>query len=319
MNPAQMLAPSALPNGFDNLPVDIGAIYAQHPLGQRASGGTLWKSPFSALYRSPLLPLTARGQLWTALHRANLDQGWFDRLRLYWARVLGGRPLWGPQDFHFLRNLYRMRFQSVDLPDTDDAAVHLRVWQKPEILHHLFHSVYKESLFHCLPQVQHLSRFRGDWKSCLEFGCGVAPVVTTLFEFAPPSPARRVFISDIETVPFHYAAWKFAEFDHVFPLPLRASDNFALPLDEKVDAIFCMAVFEHLQTPLEVVTKFHERLNAGGLLIFDYVLSEAGGLDTVQGLRERPRVLEFVERHFEIVHGALNPRDNMGVTVAVRR
>ena len=312
------LAPGALSNGFDNLPVDVAATYAKHPLGHSTEPGSLWQQSVLKLYRAPMLPIRTRGQVWTALRRTRLDQTWFDRFRVYWAHVLGGRPLWGPEDFHFLRNLYRMRFQSVHLPETDSAAVHLQAWQRPEVLHHLFHSVYKESLFHTLPLLALMRAHHPDPRHLLEFGCGTAPVATTLCEFLLDE-GSRIVLSDIETMPFHYAAWKFAEFEKVRAIPLRPAENFQLQVSEKMDVIFCMAVFEHLNAPLATVAEFHRSLNTGGLLIFDYVLTAPGGLDTSQGARERVGVLEYIEKHFEIVHGRLAADRSIGPTVARRR
>ncbi len=305
-------------NGFDNLQVDLGRVYQRTPLGTPRSEGTMWQNPFLRLYQSPLLPLSAQRYAWTALRRSRLDQTWFERFRVYWAQVLGGRPLWGLEDFYFLRQLYRMRFQAVDLPETEDASVHLEAWQRPELLHHLFHSVYAESLFHSLNVVQQLRSARGSIGSMLEFGCGCAPVTTTLFEFFPWAREVDVFLADIETIAFHYADWKFAEFPKVRAVPLQAAENFRIRLPQKVDAIFCMAVFEHLNEPLETVKALHALLNPNGVLIFDYVLSEAGGLDTLQGLRERPAVLEFIAQNFRIAGERLDSSRSVVPTAAVR-
>jgi len=318
MKATAIAAEAALPNGFDNIAVDVEAIYQRFPLGHRHAPRPVWDSPFQRLYANPLLPLGTRRGAWTALHRTHLDQTWFERFRLYWAGILGGRPLWGPEDFYFLRNLWRMRFQSVHLPETNDPGMHLSAWQRSEVLHHLFHSVYKESLFHCVDLVRHLRLLPQRPCTVLEFGCGSAPLTTTLFEFFRSARDFHIVLADIQTIPFHFAAWKFAGFSNVRALPLLPAERFRLSLHEPLDAIFCMGVFEHLDNPLETAIHLHSLLKPGGLLVFDYVLTGGGGLDTPQGVRERGAVLQFVEKHFRVEHGALVATASIGPTVSRR-
>lgn len=303
-----------IPNRLDNLHVEVPALFA----ADYRETSPQWNSPFQRWYRSRLWPAGWRGKLWTAWHRTGLDQDWFDRAKVYWGRVLGGRPLWGPEDFHFLRNIYRQRFQTAAVAQDADAAGHLAAWQSPQILGHWFQSVYKEARFHWLPHLQWLRKYAPRARSILEFGCGVAPLATSLFDFRPDASRLRIFIADLETVSFHYATWKFGRFPNVIPHPLRAADQFALRLPEKTDAIFCLAVFEHLNAPLETVRQFHEALSPGGVLIFDYIVVDGTGMDTIHGLRERPAVLDFIEKNFRVVHGRLDPAASMGLTVAVR-
>ena len=318
MNVAAIGTDAALPNGFDNISVDVAETYRRFPLGRRDAPRSVWASPCLRLYGSHVLPLGMRRVLWTALHRTHLDQTWFERFRLYWAAVLGGRPLWGPEDFYFLRNLWRIRFQSVHLPETNEPSVHLSAWQRSEVLHHLFHSVYKESLFHCLDLLRPLKPLQQRGGTVLEFGCGSAPLATTLVEFFRPNRHFEIVLADIETIPFHFAAWKFAEFPNVRALPLLPEANFRLPFDEPLDAIFSMGVFEHLDNPLETVTHLHSLLKRGGLLVFDYVLTDGGGLDTPQGVRERDAVLDFVDKNFRVEQGTLIRTASIGPTVTRR-
>jgi 2-polyprenyl-3-methyl-5-hydroxy-6-metoxy-1,4-benzoquinol methylase len=258
--------------------------------------------------------------MWQLLRRVRLDLAWFERFRRYWGKVLGGRPLWGVEDFYFLRNVYRMRFQNATVPDTTDAGAHLEAWQRPAVLSHLFHSVYKESLNHELRVLRPLRGLaRKPVRTLLEFGCGSAPITTTLCEFQPPRGRREIWISDIETVPFHYAAHTLAPFREIHAVPLRPENRFRFPVGQKFDAIFCMTVLEHLQEPLAVVEHLRELLAPDGLLFFDYVKSDATGLDTVAGRDQRPATLAFLRGSFRILHGALDDDRSIGLTVATPR
>ncbi len=324
MNRRSMSAPELFfnspRNGFDNLVVDVAALHREFPVDRPADLGLAWDSAAERLYAASFLPLEVRAKSWQLLRRVRLDLVWFERFRRYWGRVLGGRPLWGVEDFYFLRNVYRMRFQTATVPDTADAGVHLEAWQRPEVISHLFHSVYYESLNHELPVLRALRELqRGPIRKVLEFGCGSAPITTTLCEFMPPRGDLRMWISDIETISFHYAAHKLAPFANVKAVPLRPESRFRFPLGEKFDAIFCMTVLEHLQEPLAVVEHLRDLLAPGGLLFFDYVKSEATGLDTQAGLSQRPATLAFLRENFRVLRGALDEDRSMGLTVVTPR
>ena len=78
-------------------------------------------------------------------------------------------------------------------------------------------------------------------------------------------------------------------------------DNpFNLIKTKKFDIIIITTVFEHLDEPLIVAKELHKHLNKGGVLLFDYILSDAEGLDTVKGLEKREETLKFLFENFII-------------------
>lgn len=309
-------------NFYDNLVIDVKQLYDQFPIDRKIDLGLVEfaSSPFHKLYRNPLIPLRHRNRLWRILRQTHIDLSWFEAFRSYWSLVLHGRPLWNVQDFYFLRNLYRIRFQSNQVPDSECPFVHLEAWQRPEIIYSLFHQVLKESDSNQLSLVTQLRKHGSTGlKSFLEFGCATAPITTTLFEFSRSAANLRIFISDIQTLPFHYAAYKFQSCKNVTPIMLTPEEDFLLNVDINVDVIFCITVFEHLNKPLETVKTLHRVLKRNGLLFFDYVKSDARGLDTRQGLEERDKVLDYVESKFDILYGAIISDKSMGLTIAKRR
>jgi SAM-dependent methyltransferase len=308
-------------NQYDNLIVDVPRLYQEKPLapGSQPHAPTWTRTPFHAFYKSPVLPLRAREYLWHLWRRTGLDQTWFETFRQYWSDVLGGRPLWGVQDFYFLRGLYRIKFQASVIPDTVDPHLHLQAWQQPEVLSQLLHLVYKESVISELAIVRLLRRYRPHWITLLEFGCGTAPVTTTLFDFMQLRPPRRVYLTDLETLAFHYAAYKFRDSAIVIPAALRPEDQFLFDPPEPLDGIFCLTVFEHLNEPLAMAKRFYEHLKPGGLLIFDYLEGVGEGLDTHHAVRQRPAVLDYISRNFEILHGTLAGATASGPLVARKR
>jgi len=304
------------PNRFDNLVVDIDRLYEAWSVEGKSSEGRRWQ----AVYGNYLLPLPARNYLWHTLRRSQLDQGWFERFAPYWCAVLGGRPLAGVQDLYFLRNWYRVKFQASRVADTGGAGEHLLAWQSPEIIYQLLDQVYKESLVNELLLVRLMHKYaRGRVGSLLEFGCATAPITTSLFEFGQVRPGVKVYIADIKTLAFHYAAYKFRAVNQVQPVLLEAEDDFHLSLADKLDVIFCITVFEHLPEPLRTAEVFYEKLKPGGLLIFDYIKGRGEGLDTKKAQQERNKVLDFIGERFEVVRGSLSKGASMEVAVMRKR
>jgi SAM-dependent methyltransferase len=312
-------------NYFDKLVVDVAALYKNHPIEQMRNTPSRRRLPDFAnsrwhqIYRNRLLPLKLRQKLWQFNRQTHADISWFQAFSGYWSTVLGGRPLFSVHDLIFLKNLYRIRFQANEVPDTEDEAIHLMAWQQPEILYQLLHYVVKGGLqnqLHSVAQLRHLKRKPA---RIVEYGCSLAPIVSTMLEFYPLDNDLEIIICDIETVTFHYGAWRLRHCSNVRPIALKVEDGFQLQLNEPVDVIFCMTVFEHMNKPMETIQRFYDLLTPGGLLVFDYIKSDGHGLDTVQAVRERESVLRFIQESFELVQGTIDPNLSVSQTVVRKR
>ena len=311
-------------NYYDNLLIDIPRLYLKFPFSNK-NFSKVYKQPlvqslFHKIYQNILIPLKYRVYLWYLLRRTNLDLTWFDQFKLYWSQILKGRPLWGVQDFYFLRNTYRLKFKDNRIPQEANTKAHLGAWQDPGLLYQLFHQVYKESLFNKIDILRYINKYKvNKIGSLLEFGCATAPIITTLVDFYNINKYMKIYVSDIQTLSFHYAMYKFRNFPNVFPILLKPENNFLLEFNKKVDVIFCIEVFEHLNKPLATIKIFHKILEKDGLLIFDYIKSEGTGLNTSQGVRERKSVLEFINKHFHLVKGDINEKNNIYLSVVRKK
>jgi hypothetical protein len=151
-------------NLFDNLVVDIKQLYEEHPIDKKMDAKPK-KVPFAQslfhrlIYRNPLIPLRYRNILWHGARQVNIDQTWFYEFRTYWSKILHGRPLYSTYDLFFLKNVYRMKFQENQVPDTEDSGLHLNAWQKPEVLYQLLHLVVKETVFPATKSLNLLYKF----------------------------------------------------------------------------------------------------------------------------------------------------------------
>ncbi len=306
-------------NFFDNLVVDIKKIYSKHPINKKYSpkinNVNYTKNIHYKLYRSSLIPLRLRRLFWRFLRQINIDLTWFNEFEKYWVNIIGGRPLWNIQDLFFLKNLYRVKFQENQIPDTENAAIHLEAWQQPALIYQLLHLVCKESVMNESKLLKLLRTYKKKMNSFLEFGCGTAPITTSLFDFFHLSKRMKIYISDIQTLAFNYAAYKFRNCSNVIPLLLVPDNKFILNLSSNVDVITCISVFEHLNKPLDTIKTFYETLKPEGLLFFDYIISSGEGLDTMQSVRQRESVLDFIKENFKPIYGKITKEKSMGLTI----
>ena len=312
-------------NNYDNIVVDIQSLFESYPVNfkENPSPGfnSFTQSIFHKFYRNRFIPLNYRRYLYRGFRQINLDLTWFDEFKSYWTNVLGARSFWGVHDLYFLKNLYRIKAQYLQVPDTDNPEIHLNAWQRPEMIFQLLHLVAKESVsdkVYLIKNFQRLTKFKKNL-NILEFGCATAPITASIFEFLKIHNNSKLYISDIQTLPFHYAIYRFRKCLNVIPLLLSPDNNFELNLNSKLDVIFCTAVFEHLNNPIETIKSFNKLLKKEGILFFDYIKCDGDGLDTVHSVRQRDDVLDFIFDKFDIISGTISKDISGGDVIAIKK
>jgi SAM-dependent methyltransferase len=233
---------------------------------------------------------------------SGLMRWWFDEFYDYWKNVVGGRPL-TTFDFHQLLFHYRRGFQQLEELDWESPEGHVAHWLAPKNLYLTFHFVRKYAF---LP-IRHsaLPKLLRPGARALEYGCAVAPVYRTWRRYLAHVPVSWV-LADIPGFPFHYARHAYGRDAAVERFVTISPDRFDDPLagvDGRFDLIVIQEVFEHLDHPHFVAGYLLERLEPGGILLFDYLKSEGQGLDTGAGLAERDETIRLLSERLEIVHG----------------
>ncbi len=302
---------------FTHIPVQVNDLFLKYPIGIKSTDKPSHHI-YQRIYAARWIPLRYRIQLMRLFKQTHADLNWFFEFRPYWQNILGGRPLWGVEDFYFVKNMYRLRASQLEVPHDADPYAHLAVWQQADTVHQLLHSLTKENVEEGISAIFNvLSHVGTRLTSLLEFGCATASYTKYYLEFMKPQ--AKVYIADIQTAAFHYAAYRFRHAPNITPIPLLPETSFRLKLPHPVDVILCMAVFEHLNQPLEIVKDFHTFLNPGGLLIFDYVKGEGRGLDTIQGVNQRQEVLNYINQNFSLLSGKLDASQSLGTTVVRKK
>ncbi|XXJ21165.1 class I SAM-dependent methyltransferase [Desulfovibrio caledoniensis] len=292
-------------DAFFNVKLDISASYTEQ---DRWLGGVAKMPDRSTIFRDFL-----KLQWFKALHALNLHEAlvandllgdWLTDFNDYWVGVLGCRPM-RVTDFHFLLQHYRVKQRNADEYTLQTRCEHSNAWKDPCLLAQTFTLVYNNALnplkFRAV--CERINRH----DRVLEFGCAMAPAYNTYRHFYQHKKANWV-LSDIENFPFHYARHRFARDENVEAVHLIAPEHYEDPLhdlDGRFDMIIVLTVFEHLHSPLVTLKHLISKLKSGGLLVFDYIRSEAKGLDSVQGLEQRQDTLRHIRNHMILEEGDL--------------
>jgi len=306
-------------NRYDDVRLDLARLFKEQEAklmawDPRARSGDPLGLPGHVVSRLRLAVTAAAYRL--GIHQrlvySRLKLDWFREFREYWMSVLGLRPL-EPDDFTYLLGAYRQRFQTLDADGLGVDEAPLGAWQDPRNLYLLLSHHYRTALrplavYRYAPFVPRRARV-------CEYGCGVAPLTTSLVRFYPHLDLT-ITCADLPTVLFHFARWRFRALPFVRTVIVDPADD--APLEGEFDVVFCTEVLEHVPRPLALLRHLHARLAPRGILIFDYIRSQGRGLDTVGGLHDRLPALGFVREAFEVVQGSV-PVDGTDVTPVVCR
>ena len=260
-----------------------------------------------------LTGLLIRLGLWKRLVESGSIRDWFDEFHYYWVNNLGCRPL-KLHDFFWLYSHYRAKFQTIGVTEHTDAQHFIETWQLHDIIYSIFHSAYKYAL-HPLSFFPYRKYIRHA-KYVLEYGCGVAPITYSALKYGNLKKCMFT-VADLRQFTFHYAKYRLSNCKNVSFIDIQPD---VLPkFSTRFDLVFAMAVLEHLLNPLQVVQHIHRNMSNRAYLIFDYIKSEGGGLDTTESIKERARVLEFIEDNFKLITGKIDKHDSMGTTIVMKK
>ena len=242
-----------------------------------------------------------------------LKKAWFSSFNNYWQTILSGRPL-TVLDFFLLAHDYRKKQQHTEQLSWDSPSEHIANWQHTSELYSTFAFVRNIAL---RPIVGfHLWKFIKPRSRILEYGCSLAPYYHCYREHF--SHKKCIWtLADIPNFPFHYSKFLYAADPKLLFHTISSSDfKNPIPNDSEFDVIILTTVLEHLDDPSYISKYLLDRLSTGGILVFDYVISEGKGLDTPNALRQRSDCLNYILSRVKILSGLVNVDDDVSLVVA---
>jgi hypothetical protein len=302
-------------NYFDNLRIDIEQSHRTIE-NLTVSKTKLGKSMISNRLSYMVNAALQKFKLQEFLAVSGLRRAWFDDFHAYWAEVLSGRPL-SVLDYFMLLHDYRKRQQHTKELSWDTPDRHVANWQDPSELYSTFafsrNTVLRPIVGRAL--WQHLDK----GGKVMEYGCSLAPYYNCYRNYFSHLNCSWT-LADIANFPFHYAKYRYRR-DEGVSFHTISADDFKDPLAsvESYDAIIVTTVLEHLDDPVYISDYLLARLKRNGLFVFDYVISEGKGLDTPLALKMRGQCLDLILSKVEIIHGIVDPSDNVGLVIGRRR
>lgn len=234
-----------------------------------------------------------------------MEREWFDEFHDFWRNFLGGRPL-NIMDFNMLRMQYRLVAQQTDILDWSSKEKHAENWKQDENMAILFQQVYSSAL-----RPYREMRFMKKNMHILEYGCSNAPYYRAYRRFYSHYNAKWT-LADLKQISFLYAKYSYGSDDAIEKMIVIDADNMDNPfgnLIEEYDLVILTTVLEHLHEPLAVVKMLLSKLKSGGMLMFDYIVSHAKGLDSANGLIQRKETIEYIANNTKLIHGDLSNID----------
>ena len=288
-------------NYFDNIKPNLRELYKKQELEiENLKKININKIFFIGYFRIIRDAIFYKTGVLESLCYSGFINDWFLPFKKYWSQIYGGRNI-NLDDFFNLKFHFRKIAQSTEQLSWDSPENHILNWQDPINVSQLFHYAYKG----CLLPFQGFKFLRKTKSNIkiLEYGCSIAPYYSTYRKYLSHKKQHWTLM-DIPNHAFHFARYKYQKDNSVVQMPVLYPDFFDNPFNliktKKFDIIIITTVFEHLDEPLIVAKELHKHLNKGGVLLFDYILSDAEGLDTVKGLEKREETLKFLFENFII-------------------
>ncbi len=302
-------------NYYDNIRLDINASHA------RMDAANVNKR---SIKRSGLVNRVAylfdgflqKYRLLEFLTTSGLRRQWFNDFYSYWTTVLNGRPL-SMMDIGPLLHEYRKRQQYTSEMSWDSPTKHVQNWQDPSLLYHTLWAARKVGLF---PIVGYkLWPLLKPNMALVEYGCGVAPYYYSYRRYFTHLNCHWLLV-DIPNFAFHDAKHLYCHDPDLEFMTIQPSD-FTNPLKDKpeLDVVILTTVLEHLDDPTFVVNYLLGHLKVGGILVFDFVMSQGFGLDTPNALAARRECLRLILEQVDLIHGKVNMDESVGLCIARKK
>jgi len=149
----------------------------------------------------------------------------------------------------------------------------------------------------------------------VEYGCGVAPFVTTFLKEANENVKFDISLSDVDgSEHLYFAEWKLKkiikdrnlENVNLYINPVKPKE---LPkYDKKIDFLINFEVMEHVPSPIEVINNLMEYMDEGSVYMENFIKHERSddddlGPDLQSAAYQRNKYYEILEKNFNLRGG----------------
>ena len=241
---------------------------------------------------------------------------WFTKFQNYWTTYLKGRPL-KLHEFFFISFEYRKKNQIIKKLDWNKENDILN-WQDPVHISSIFNYIQKEE-FKPIHSRKIFQYYKKNLK-ILEYGCGIAPYYSLYNKYFKFLNCKWDLI-DLENHTYSYSKFKYCDnhdINNFHNITSKNLDNPTVYLG-KYNLIIIREVFEHLPNPFTVISNLYNNLENNGILIFDYIISDAEGLDHPNALLERKKCLNFIKDNFIFIEIKPNFDNSIGLTIVKKK
>lgn len=150
-----------------------------------------------------------------------------------------------------------------------------------------------------------------------EYGAGVAPFVTTLLKHLNGEESKnfnlKITIVDVDCEHLNFARYRLNKIKQDknlegIDLKFITVEPERLPqFDQKLDALFCFEVLEHVPSPVNVIENIRTSMSPGGYYIENFIKHENlddddDGPDLVSARKERTKYYEIVNEYYNLIN-----------------
>lgn len=188
-------------------------------------------------------------------------------------------------------------------------------------------STFRQCVRHKDMEHLHLSTFKrlieneviSDGAHLCEYGAGVAPFVTTFLKYLNPDndPKLTITIIDVDCEHFNFAKYRLNKIKEDkgyknidFNFEIVEVDTLPTFNNQKLDALLCFEVLEHVPSPIAVINNIKDAMRPGGICIENFIKhndedEDEDGPDLLTARKERSDYYEIIGENFNLIYPSL--------------
>lgn len=149
-----------------------------------------------------------------------------------------------------------------------------------------------------------------------EYGCGVAPFVTTLLKSVSDETAKKInfkiTVADLDCEHFTFAKYRLQSIKETrkmknLELEFKTITPNGLPkFSSELDVVICFEVLEHVPSPVAVLDNFRDNMKPGGFYVENFIKhdhdddDDDDGPDLISAREERDEYYKNLDTYYDL-------------------